>query len=65
VIYMLIPEICSEHASLLYVLESATHLGSHTIYTHSYRKEIIISNYSYNKIYDEHMIDILFTYEYN
>jgi hypothetical protein len=28
---MLIPKIYSEHASLLYVLKSATHLGSHTI----------------------------------
>jgi hypothetical protein len=36
--YMLIPEICSEHTSLLYVLESVTHLGSHTIYTHCYGK---------------------------
>jgi hypothetical protein len=35
-IYMLIPEIYSEHASHLYVLESATNLGSHTICTHSY-----------------------------
>jgi hypothetical protein len=47
--YMLIPEIYSEHASLLYVLESAAHLGSHTICTHC----------------DEHMVDMLFTIEYN
>jgi hypothetical protein len=26
--YMLIPEICSEHASHLYVLEGGAHLGS-------------------------------------
>jgi hypothetical protein len=31
---MLIPEISSEHASHLYVLESAAHLGSRTISTH-------------------------------
>jgi hypothetical protein len=37
--YMLIPEICSEHAYLLYVVESATHLGSHTICMHYYRKD--------------------------
>jgi hypothetical protein len=28
-------------------------------------ERIIISNYSYNKICDEHMIDMLFTFEYN
>jgi hypothetical protein len=36
---MLIPEICSEHASLLYVLECVTHLGSHTICMHYYRND--------------------------
>jgi hypothetical protein len=29
--YMLIPEICSERASHVYVLKSAAHLGSRTI----------------------------------
>jgi hypothetical protein len=28
-------------------------------------KRIIISNYSYNKICDEQMVDMLFTFEYN
>jgi hypothetical protein len=28
-------------------------------------KRIIISNYSYNKICDELMVDMLFTFEYN
>jgi hypothetical protein len=28
-------------------------------------ERVIISNYSYNKIYDEHTVDILFTFEYN
>jgi hypothetical protein len=36
--YMLIPKIYSEHVSLLYVLESATHLVSHTIGMHYYGK---------------------------
>jgi hypothetical protein len=36
--YMLIPEIFSEHASHLYVLESVAHLGSLTICMHSYGK---------------------------
>jgi hypothetical protein len=35
-IYMLIPEIYSEHSSHLYVLESASHLGARTICTHCY-----------------------------
>jgi hypothetical protein len=36
--YMLIPEIYSEHASHLYVLESTVHLSSCTICTHYYGK---------------------------
>jgi hypothetical protein len=28
-------------------------------------KRMIISNYSYNKIYDEHTVDMLFTFEYH
>jgi hypothetical protein len=28
-------------------------------------ERIIISKYSYNKICDEHTVDILFTFEYN
>jgi hypothetical protein len=62
--YMLIPKICSEHASHLYVLKSTTYLGSHTICT-TVMERVIISNYSYNKICDEHTIDMLFTFEYN
>jgi hypothetical protein len=42
--YMLIPEICSEHASLLYVLESVT--------VCTVMERIIISKYNYNKICD-------------
>jgi hypothetical protein len=37
--YMLIPEICIEHASHLYVLESATHFDSCTISTHGYEND--------------------------
>jgi hypothetical protein len=37
--YELIPEICIKHASLLYVLEIAAHLVSHTICTHCYGKD--------------------------
>jgi hypothetical protein len=61
---MLIPKICSEHASLLYVLESAAHLG-HILFARTITERIIISNYSYDKICDEHMVDMLFTIEYN
>jgi hypothetical protein len=28
-------------------------------------ERIIISNYSYNKICDEHMVDMLFIFQYN
>jgi hypothetical protein len=37
--YMLILDICSEHASLLYILESVTHLDSHIICMHYYGKD--------------------------
>jgi hypothetical protein len=37
--YMLILEICSEHVTHLYILESANHLGSRTICTHCYEKD--------------------------
>jgi hypothetical protein len=47
--YMLIPEIFSEHASHLYVLESVAHLGSQA-FVPIVTESIIISNYSYNKI---------------
>jgi hypothetical protein len=56
--YMLIPEICKEHTSLLYILASASHHFPHKICSHCY-KRIIISNYSYNKICDEHTVDML------
>jgi hypothetical protein len=43
------------------VLPILAHIPSVAIVT----ERIIISNYSYNKICDEHTVDILFTFEYN
>jgi hypothetical protein len=63
-IYMLIQKICSEHASHLYVLESAATLA-HVPFVAIVLERIIISNYSYNNICDEHMIDMLFPFEDN
>jgi hypothetical protein len=61
---MLIPEIYSKHASHLYILESASHLDSRTICT-TVTERIIISNCSYNRICDEHTVNMLLTYECN
>jgi hypothetical protein len=38
---------------------------AHIPFVRTVMERIIISNYSYNKIYDEYMVDILFTFEYN
>jgi hypothetical protein len=38
---------------------------AHISFVHTVMKMIIISNYSYNKICDEHTVDMLFTFEYN
>jgi hypothetical protein len=38
---------------------------AHIPFVQTITKRIIISNYSYNKICDEHTIDMLFTFEYN
>jgi hypothetical protein len=38
---------------------------AHIPFVRTLTKRIIISNYSYNKIGDEHTVDILFTFEYN
>jgi hypothetical protein len=61
--YMLIPEISSEHASLMFWRVPPT--LAHIPFICTITERIIISNYSYNKICDEHMIDILFTFAYN
>jgi hypothetical protein len=57
-IYMVILGICSEHAWHLYILDCGSHLGTCTIWNHCYKK-IIISTYSYNKIYVEQTVDML------
>jgi hypothetical protein len=56
--HMLIPEICSKHISLLYIKASASHLF-HVKSVATVMKWIIIRNYSYNKICDEHTVDML------
>jgi hypothetical protein len=38
---------------------------THVPFVATVTERIIISNYSYNKICDEHMVDMLFTFEYN
>jgi hypothetical protein len=38
---------------------------AHVPFVPTVTKRIIISNYSYNKICDERMVDMLFTFEYN
>jgi hypothetical protein len=55
---MLVPEICREHASLLYIVASAPTLA-HVPFVATIVERIIISNYSYNKICHEHTVDML------
>jgi hypothetical protein len=62
--YMLIPEICSEHAPLFMFWRVPPTLA-HIPFVPTITERITISNYSYNKICDEHTIDMLFTFEYN
>jgi hypothetical protein len=38
---------------------------AHITFVHTILERIIISNYSYNKICDEHTVDMLFSFEYN
>jgi hypothetical protein len=38
---------------------------AHVPFVPTATERIIISTYSYNKICDEHMVDMLFTFEYN
>jgi hypothetical protein len=38
---------------------------AHVPFVQTIMERIIISNYSYNEICDEHTIDMLFTFEYN
>jgi hypothetical protein len=55
---MLIPDISSEHARRLYNLDCRSHLG-HVKSIATVTKRIIISKYNYNKICDEHTVDML------
>jgi hypothetical protein len=38
---------------------------AHVSFVPTITERIIISNYSYNKICDEHTVDMLLTFEYN
>jgi hypothetical protein len=38
---------------------------AHVPFVPTITERIIIGNYSYNKIFDEHTVDRLFTFEYN
>jgi hypothetical protein len=38
---------------------------AHMPFVPNVTERIIISNYSYNKICDEHTVDMLFTFKYN
>jgi hypothetical protein len=38
---------------------------AHIQFVPTITERIFISNYSYTKICDEHMVDMLFTFEYN
>jgi hypothetical protein len=38
---------------------------AHVPFVPTVTERTIISNYSYNKICDEHTVDMLFTFEYN
>jgi hypothetical protein len=63
--YMLIPEFCSANVHLIFMFWRVLPTLAHVPLVPNVMERIIISNYSYNKICDEHMIDMLFTFEYN
>jgi hypothetical protein len=50
---------------LLFMLWTVLSTLAHIPFVCTAMKRIIISNYSCNKICDEHTIDMLFTFEYN
>jgi hypothetical protein len=50
---------------LIFMFWSALPTLAHVLFVPIVTKRIIISNYSYNKICDEHTVDMLFTFEYN
>jgi hypothetical protein len=50
---------------LIFMIWRVLPIFAHVPSVASITKRIIISNYSYNKICNEHMADMLFTFEYN
>jgi hypothetical protein len=62
--YMLISEICS-NMHLIFMFWRVLPTLAHVPFVPTVTERIIISNYSYNKICDEHTVDMLFTFEYN
>jgi hypothetical protein len=48
---------------LLFMFWRVSSTLAHIPLVYTVMEMIIISNYSYNKICDEHMVDILFTFE--
>jgi hypothetical protein len=64
--YLLITEIKSvANMHLIFMFWRVCPTLTHVPSISTIMKRIIISNYSYNKICDEHMVDMLFTFEYN
>jgi hypothetical protein len=62
--YMLILEsVANMHLFFMFWRVSPT--LAHIPFVCTVTERMIISNYSYNKICDEHMSDMLFTFEYN
>jgi hypothetical protein len=62
--YMLIGKsVANVHLFFMFWRVSSTLV--HIPFMRNVTKIIIISNYSYNKICDEHTVDMLFTFEYN
>jgi hypothetical protein len=50
---------------LFFMFWRVLHTLTHIPFAHTITERIIISNYSSNKICDEHTVDMLFTFEYN
>jgi hypothetical protein len=50
---------------LFFIFWRVPHTLTHIPFAHTITERIIISNYSSNKICDEHTVDMLFTFEYN
>jgi hypothetical protein len=50
---------------LIFMFQRMLPTFAHVPFVPTVMEGIIFSNYSYNKICDEHMVDMLFTFEYN